>query len=206
MFHRDSSAKTLLAVIAAIALAVLLLSPTGVSAQGTDPESVIKTLHGALNDKDVDAAIALVADDAVVTVIPPPPDTPGVFTGKEQIRAWYEGLVAQNFEIELSNFQVDGDNVTWLSKASIDDWRALGVAPLDFTSEGVVQDGLVKSYTVTMTEDSLARLGAALATLPTTGGAAFPSYAWLMVAVGLGATGVGWALWGRRRERSRIAE
>lgn len=175
-------------IIAMMALVVMLALPVALYAQETDPESAIRALHDALHAKDIDAALTLLADDAVVTIAhrTRPHD---VFTGKEAIRGWYEGLVAQNIDAELSNFQVDGDNVAWSSKISIDDWRGLGVAPLDLTSEGIVQDGKIKSYTVTLSEESSAKLQAAMAALPETGGAAFPTYASVMAFGGLAILG-----------------
>jgi ketosteroid isomerase-like protein len=152
-------------------LAVMIVLPTGLYAQDTDPESVAGALVEALVAKDIDAAMALLADDAVVTVIPPPTGTSGVFTGKEEIRAWYELLVSWNFRAEISNFQVEGDRATWTTKAWADPFEPLGILPLEYHAEGVFRDGKIASYTDTMTEDSVARLTAAMAALPVTGGA-----------------------------------
>ena len=149
-----------------IAMVAILVLPAVLYAQETDPAALFTALADALNAGDVDAALALVADDAVLTF----PDLGYVFTGKEEIRGWYEGLVAQNLHAEPSDFQIDGDRMTWSNKVSIDDWRALGIAPLDYTGEGTVQDGKIKSYTETMTPQSLAKLQAAMAQqLPETG-------------------------------------
>lgn len=153
-------------LITMMALIIMLALPVSLYAQQTDPAAVFTTLADALNAGDVDAALALVADDAVLTF----PDMGYVFTGKEEIRGWYEGLVAQNLHIEPSNLRVDGDKVTWSNQVWLDDYRALGIAPLGFTGEGVVQDGKIKSYTETMTDEALAKLQAAMAILPETGG------------------------------------
>jgi ketosteroid isomerase-like protein len=181
MSYGDSLGKLRLAVITAMAVGALLISPLWVSAQGTDPESVIRAIIDALNAKNIDAALALVADDAVVTIIPPPGDTTGVFTGKEEIRGWWEGYVAFGSHSEFSNFQVAGDKATWSAKVSADRLRAEGVASLGYKAEGIVQGGLLKSYTFTERE-------VAMATLPETGvpvasGVLFPTHA-LLVALG----------------------
>jgi ketosteroid isomerase-like protein len=157
-------------MITMILLAVMIMLPTALYAQDTDPESVAGALLEALMAKDVDAAMALVADDAVVTVIPPPTGTSGVFTGKEEIRTWYEQLVAWNFRAEFSNFQVDGDTATWTTTAWADPFEPLGILPLEYHAEGVFQDDKVVSYTDTMTEESVTKLTAAMAALPVTGG------------------------------------
>jgi ketosteroid isomerase-like protein len=152
-------------------LAVMIVLPTGLYAQDTDPESVAGALVEALVAKDIDVAMALLADDAVVTVIPPPTGTSGVFTGKEEIRVWYELLVSWNFRAEISSFQVEGDRATWTTKAWADPFEPLGILPLEYHAEGVFRDGKIASYTDTMTEDSVTRLTAAMAALPVTGGA-----------------------------------
>jgi ketosteroid isomerase-like protein len=158
-------------MIVMILLVVMIGLPTGLYAQDTDPESVAGALVEALVAKDIDAAMALLADDAVVTVIPPPNGTSGVFTGKEEIRAWYELLVSWNFRAEISSFQVEGDRATWTTKAWADPFEPLGILPLEYHAEGVFRDGKIASYTDTMTEDSVTRLTAAMAALPVTGGA-----------------------------------
>jgi ketosteroid isomerase-like protein len=156
---------------AMILLAVMIVLPTGLYAQDADPASIAGALVEALMAKDIDAAMALLADDAVVTVIPPPTGTSGVFTGKEEIRAWYELLVSWNFRAEISNFQVEGDKATWTTRTWADPFEPLGILPLEYHAEGVFRDGKIVSYTDTMTEDSAARLNAAMASLPVTGGA-----------------------------------
>lgn len=125
-------------------------------AQKTDPESVLRSLFDALNVKDVDGALAFVADDAVITII----EAPNQFksNGKEEIRGWWEHVVMDNTITEVSDFQVDGDKASWFARVWIDPWRALEVAPINFSCEGIVQDGLVKSYTLIMTDESQARL------------------------------------------------
>lgn len=176
-------------MIAMTLLAVMIMLPTGLYAQETDPESIASALVEALVAKDIDAAMALVADDAVVTVIPPPTGTSGVFTGTEEIRAWYEQLVAWNFRAEMSNFQVSGDRATWTTKAWADPFEPLGILPLEYHAEGVFRDGKIASYTDTMTEESVAKLTAAMAALPVTGGAqlGFP----LLLCLGAGALLIG---------------
>jgi hypothetical protein len=182
-------------MIAMILRAAMLVLPTALYAQDTDPESVAGALMEALMAKDIDAAMALVADDAVVTVIPPPTGTSGVFTGKEEIRAWYEQLVAWNFRAEMSNFQVNGDKATWTTKAWADPFEPLGILPLEYHADGVFQNSKIASYTDTMTEESVAKLTAAMAALPVTGGAQPGSGLLLWLGAGallIGFLGEGW--------------
>jgi hypothetical protein len=75
---------------------------------------------------------------------------------------------------------VEGNTVTAESKTWTNDTQALGVAPMVGTEVCVVQDGKIQSMTWTMSEASLAALGAALAAMPQTGGAPVPAGAWVL--------------------------
>ena len=67
-----------------------------------------------------------------------------------------------NAGVESSGFQVEGDKVTWLARISIDDWRKLGVAPLEFDTEATVRDGKIEALTATITPQAMERLLGAL--------------------------------------------
>lgn len=172
-------------LITMLVLVVLLAIPVALYAQDTDPAAVAKALANAVNAGDVEAALALFADDAVVdTGSPASP-----YTGKEEIRAWLEGMVATNFQIEIEILQVEGDTVTERDKFSDDDLRNLGIAPLEGISKITVQDGKITALIFTFTDESLAKLQAAMAALPETGGDAFPTYALVMALGGLAILG-----------------
>jgi hypothetical protein len=178
--------KTRLVVIG-ILIAVLALTGA-LYAQETEPASVVMAEVEAMNAGDLDAVMALYIDDAVIKLVPPiPPDSPDTYTGKEEIRAWFEGLVAENFQMEVEILQVEGDTVTTKCLTWMDPTRQLGVAPLEATLVYTVQDGMIKGWTWTASGESLAKLQAALTALPQTGAAAFPSPA---LALALGSLGV----------------
>jgi LPXTG-motif cell wall-anchored protein len=175
-------------VLGAVMLAVLLASPTGIAAQATDPESVIRALGAARNAGDAEGAAARFADDAALTVQPPPPGTSGVFRGKDQIRALLQGDSVTHFHTEQVNFQVTGDKVTWDSTVTNDTLRKLGLASAVYRHDAVVQGGKIRSFTATMAPDSLAKVQAAMAAqqaqqLPKTGEPSWPVYA-LLLALG----------------------
>ena len=165
-------------VIVMAVLVAMFALPTALRAQETDPAAVLSALADALNAGDVDGMMELVADDAVLTFVPDLTGG-GPISGKEQIRAWYESLVATNTRVEPSNLQTAGDKVTWSNKVWTDDFRALGIAPVEFTAEGTVQGGKIKSYTEKMTAESLAKFQAAMAALPQSGGNVFPAHAFV---------------------------
>ncbi len=152
-------------IMAITALVVMLALPGALYAQETDPAAVVSALAEAVNAGDVDAAMALFAADAVVKLVglPPPLHEPDTYTGAEEIRAWFEGLVAQNFEIEVEILKVEGDTVTTETSTWSDPTRELGVAPLVATEVYTVQDGKIKGFTWTITDCSLAMLEGAMA-------------------------------------------
>jgi limonene-1,2-epoxide hydrolase len=170
-------------LIAITTLVVMLALPLALYAQETDPAAVVTAAYEAWNAGDVDAYVALMADDAVV-------DMPsfGTHTGLEEIRAWMEGLLPLNPQMEFEILQVEGDAVTLKSWYTDDDFRALGIV-LEATEVIVVQDGKITSDTWTVTDESMAELQAAMAALPETGGDPFPTHALLMALGGLAILG-----------------
>jgi hypothetical protein len=177
-------------------LAVTLILPATLYAQETDQASVVAALEEALNAGDVDAAMVLFTDDAVVNLA----FFDETYTGAEEIRAWFEELVADNFEIRLEVLQVDGDTVTTKTTTWIDFTREMGIAPLVATEVYTFQDGRITGFTWTPTDESVGKIQAVLATLPETGGVAFPSYLLVTTLGGLAIVG-GLALLRRRSLR-----
>jgi len=161
--------KTKLLLLCALALYAIALGacaappPTATPVPPPDPASLIKSLSDALNAGNVDAVMAFFADDATQTQTPPPSGTSGVRTGKEQIRGFFQGMIADKFSGELSNLKVTGDKITYTSTFSTDTYRKLGVAPLVVVEEAVFERGKIKSQTITVTPESLAKIQAAMA-------------------------------------------
>jgi len=124
--------------------------------------SVVNATLDAWNAGDVDTLKALFADDAVACF----PDWGGeCTTGAEEIGAWIEELVAGNFVIEPESIEVEGDTVTVVAKVWADPTRELGVTPLVTMDVYTVQDSQITSQISTLTEESAAKLMAAM--LPT---------------------------------------
>jgi limonene-1,2-epoxide hydrolase len=189
--HTDPLVKKLL--ITMMALALMLALPLALYAQETDSVAVVTAMYEALNAGDIDAFLTLYAEDAIIDIVPF-----GAHSGHEEIRTWAEGLMALNAEMELEILQVDGNTVTVRSWYSDDDWRALGIV-LEAVEELTVQDGKISVDTWITTDETLAEVQAAMATLPETGGVAFPTYAPVMVLGSLGIlVGIGLALLRRR--------
>ena len=149
-----------------LVLTVVLIALVGCQAQPS-PEELLAAMEDALNGGDVDAAMAFFTDDAVVKLVPAlPPGSPDTFTSAEEIRAWFEELVAMNFEIHIEVLQVEGDTVTTRTSTWVDPTREMGVAPLVATEVYIVQDGKIRGFTWTISDESLAKIQAAMAPPP----------------------------------------
>lgn len=175
--------KLLTAALALIALAGLIASPSVTHAQAPDPLSVVGRLSAALSAGDVEGALALFAEDAVVT-----DPLAGQFVGKAQIRNWVQGVVAQNAKIEASNFQVSGNKITYSARVALPDLQRLGIAALEGTSEVTVQGDKIKSFAFTLSPTSAAQLQAAMGPPgagPRTGGVPGHDYVAGLALIGL---------------------
>lgn len=145
----DESMKALTAALAAMA--------------AEQAQAVVQRFINAQNAGDVDAALALLADDAVIQLIPPPMEGhDGVFSGKEEIRDWYVNLISLHGTGAISDVQVSGDQVTALLTYGDDGLKELGVDTIDNHWVVTLQEGKIQGYTATMTDESLAALMAAM--------------------------------------------
>lgn len=153
--------KKIVTMMTLCALYMLTLSPVKVSAQASDPLAVVNAYLANLND--VDAALALVADDAVISIVPPPPNTPGgVWRGKEQIRQYLEfGIMQDTKDEPVGSAQVEGDKVTMTVMVLVNDFRQWGIGAVQHTVEAVVQGGKIKSLDYVMAPAERGRVAAA---------------------------------------------
>ena len=150
--------------IALMVMVIIFALTSSLYAQETDPVKVINALADSLNAGDVDAALTLYAPDAVLNIVPPLPGLPGNFTGLKEIRGWLEILVGMNLKLEgVEILQVEGDKVKIKVITSSDFARGFNMAFMEFNEEHTIQDGKIKGYTVTITEESAEELQAAMA-------------------------------------------
>jgi acetyl esterase/lipase/ketosteroid isomerase-like protein len=120
-------------------------------------DEVATQLAEAVNAQDLDAALALFAEDAVVNSVSPEP-----FTGKAEIQGWLEGMFADNFKLDMEILQAEGDTVLEQDVVRMDSLRDLGIASLEGTSNIVVQGGKITALSFAFTEESLAELQVAM--------------------------------------------
>ena len=131
-----------------------------------DPAAVIEAYVAAANAGDLEAILALYADDAVHIALPTPDGSAGVCVGKANFRMWYEQSLANGDRVELEDgtLAVDGNQATFLSQIASDPWRDLGLETLTAKTDLVVIDGRIMTHVVTLTPESVRMLQAARAT------------------------------------------
>jgi len=121
------------------------------------PEEIANAWNIALAEGDIDGALSYLAEDAVVSIIPPGDDSDGVYNGYAEIRGWYEPMVAAHGVGTLSDCKSSGETLTCLNTYSDDGLKGMGVDFIEGEWVAVFQDGKIQAYTFTMTPDSLAK-------------------------------------------------
>ena len=140
------------------------------------PSSVASAFDADLNSHTSSAALALFADGATVS------DMSNIawcsqstncgfvnptiaYVGTTQIRGWLEQLVSINvqFNDTHSATHVSGNNVSWWVEVSVDEYRTLGIAPLEANVGATVENGKFTSLSIELTPESTRELSGALA-------------------------------------------
>lgn|GEM_PF-4179191 len=143
------SQKAFLIMLVVLSLSLVVFS---VSAQDS-PEDVANALIAAEDSNDVEAAVALFADDAVVTLA-----DGSVYDTPEGIRGWQQALADGHFRIEAVHMQVDGNMVTWDGTVSLDTFRTLGIASMAGNWTLEIEDGKVKTFDFAFTPEAFTEL------------------------------------------------
>ncbi len=127
-------------------------------AGATLSQGAVNDLDAAWNAHDVESVMDFFDDDAIVRIEPPPPDeSGGVYTGKEQIRSGFVQPLMPGFHVESRGHQVAGhqeevgDRVIWVSTLSADAFKEMGAdLPVEGTSEAILQWDKIKFFTSTL--------------------------------------------------------
>ena len=172
-------------IFMAVAIVVLVFTlPATLTAQMEDPATIVMDQTEAFKRGDYDSALAYYAEDAVYQL----EYMDEAYTGKEQIRAWWDELIAQNFDLEVDVLNVDGNAVTTSTKTWVDFTRELGIAPLEATEVYIVEDGKITLVTWTPTEEAIAKLEAVMSVpeaMPESGAEIVPGYLLALILGGL---------------------
>lgn len=137
--------------------ALLCLFALLLSACAPSPQKVADAWQAALNAGDIDKALSFLAEDAVVSIVPPGPDGVGSYTGYAEIRGWYETMVAAKGSTTLSGCKIDGGTISCLDTYSDEGLKSMGVDFIEGQWVAVVSGGKIRSYTATITPESLAK-------------------------------------------------
>lgn len=134
--------------------------PAAAVVAATEPPNtamdVLQEWADALDKGDIDGALACMAEDAVVTIIPPA-EGDGVYSGQAEIRGWYEMHVANKGTATLSGCEVNGETVTCLNTYTDEGLQAMGVDFIEGDFVVTLRDGKIQAYTFTITAESLAK-------------------------------------------------
>ena len=121
-------------------------------------EEIVRQYYQLLNDKQPERAEPLLAEDVVRIGVDSDDKPPHITQGKAKLLERIRRMTADNAAVIVSNVQAAGDNVTCFVQIATDTSRREGIAPLEETAEFLVQDGLIKSYRVVSTPESMAKI------------------------------------------------
>ena len=115
--------------------------PSVLTTEESDPLEVVNAFHAVINSDNVDAVLALFAEDATVT------DNRWVSGGKEEIRTWASySQGAVRLRLEMIHSQVAGEKVFWHDLAHNEPGAEYGFYILKWRA--IIQRGKIKSLTV----------------------------------------------------------
>lgn len=131
------------------------------------PAAVVEDYVAAVNAGDLEAILALYADDAVHVALPAAEGS-GVCVGKAQFGLWYAQSVADRDRVEVvdGTLAVAGDRVTFLARLTSEPWRALGIEQLEANAEAVIEGGRITTHVVMLTPGSARALLSARGAIP----------------------------------------
>jgi len=142
------------------------------------PSSVASSFDADLNNHNSSAALTLFADGATVSDLSDIAlcsqstncngfyfGRVGAYVGTTQIRGWLDQLVSINVQLNDTRyvFDVSGNNVSWRVDVSVDEYRMLGVSPLEANLRATVENGKFSSLSIELTVESARKLSGALA-------------------------------------------
>jgi ketosteroid isomerase-like protein len=128
----------------------LALALAGSAIAQTTFAEIIKTRDEAMNAEDVEAAIALYADDATYTVIFGPDEDPLVLTGKDAISERLAGFMGGHVHYDATVMATIGDTACAVCTWAIDGLRGDGVDHIEQFEEFVFRDGKIVAHTMTV--------------------------------------------------------
>ncbi len=161
-------------ILALLSVVLLLLfgcqpiQPVASESEPLTPEEVVLAAAEGFGEEEKDVAVSAVdssmmyfAEDAVYELVGLPTGTE-TYSGSDEIRAWMEGLLEDDFRLHVEILQSNEGTVLTETKTWMNWSREAGIAPLVATEEYVVQDGKITHVTWTLTQESLEQLMAVM--------------------------------------------
>lgn len=138
------------------------------AALASQPSAVVVAYVEAINAGNLEDALVLCHEDLYADIHPTLiPGFDSLLGGsREDVRALLEEAIAQNTQIETQILSEGGSEVTARSQISSDYLEELGTAPILANEVFRVQDGQVRSWSRTITVNSVAKLQEGLVQLP----------------------------------------
>jgi ketosteroid isomerase-like protein len=127
-----------------------------------NPAEVVAAVYAAVGEGDIESAVSMLADDAVLVLVPPPEGQDSTFVGKEKIGAWLEELASMNVRFEFSDISVVGNTASMKLAFYGDFFENMGISPAEFDGAAVVQEGLWKSVSWVFTPEFRAKMETAI--------------------------------------------
>ena len=127
-----------------------------------NPAEVVAAVYAAVGKGDLKLAVSMLADDAVLVLIPPPEGQGSTFIGKEKIGAWFEELSAMNVHFVFSDISVAGNTASMKLAFYADFFENLGISPAEFDGVIVAQEGLWKSASWVFTPEFRVKMEVAM--------------------------------------------
>ncbi len=156
-------------LVSALALVVLFASPLAVAAQ-EDPAAVLTAMAEGASGGDVEAQLAMFADDAVVTAPGDGPDGVVTYTGKDEIRVWLEADSGDEAgPVVLGEITVDGATASATFTRTVAALEELGLNPLMGSVELTTAEGLITAFTITPDPEWVARANEVFAAMAAEG-------------------------------------
>lgn len=150
--------KTVRVFILPALLILLVAAGSSIHAQAPDTEETYLAAYDAFNAGDIETGMSYFSEDAVSTILPPPPFLDATTFGREAIGEGFEPGVAASGEWTLTDITVLGDAATFVMHYTQDDPEGEGIYPLRFTGSAVVRNGLIQTESWSMDQASLDKI------------------------------------------------
>ncbi len=141
-----------------LAVITTILFAIAASGCGLSPEELATQFLDAINSQDIDSALELLAEDAVLKV-----DGSLTRTGKAEIENWLATQADLRHRIEGEPTATEFGVVIESCSISSDQWLYFGVNPMSGTCDVAFEGGLITSFAVQFDENSKARLSESVA-------------------------------------------